>query len=202
MNNHSNTYTDARHAAIIVVDIQEDYTGKTAKPPFPYQDSETLIASINTVLERAVAHGCTIVYTTQEFEGLFGTIVSKLLFKGVAIKGQPGTKIDSRLKVVSDHHISKSNLNAFANPQLHAVLQEHHITDLYFVGLDGAYCLDKTARAGIRLGYSVHLLDDCVVTQFEKRCASLRKQYDRLGIALMSRQAFLQSLEHALSASR
>jgi len=197
MNNYSNTYTDARHTAIIVVDIQEDYTGKTAKPPFPYQDSETLIASINPVLERAVAHGCTIVYTTQEFEGFLGTIVSKLLFKGVAIKGQPGTKIDSRLKVVSDHHISKSNLNAFANPQLHAVLQEHHITDLYFVGLDGAYCLDKTARAGVRLGYSVHLLEDCVVTQFEKRCASLRKQYDRLGIALMSRQAFLQSLEHA-----
>jgi LuxR family maltose regulon positive regulatory protein len=43
----------------------------------------------------------------------------------------------------------------------------------------------------------VHLLDDCVVTQFEKRCASLRKQYNRLGITLMSRQAFLHSLEHA-----
>ena len=195
MNNHSNTFTDARHTAIIVVDIQEDYTGETAKPPFPYKDSDTLIASINTVLEHAAAHGCTIVYTTQEFDGFLGRIASKLLFKGVAIKGQPGTKIDSRLKMLSDHHIAKSNLNAFANPQLHAVLQEHHITDLYFVGLDGAFCLDKTAKAGVRLGYFVHLLDDCVVTQYEKRCAGLRKQYDRLGVTLMSHQAFLQSLE-------
>lgn len=190
----NNSYANARQKAIIVVDIQEDYTGATAKPPFPYKDAATLIASINTVLEKAVEHDCTVVYTTQEFEGLIGTIASKLLFKGVAMKGQPGTKIDSRLNVVSNHHISKSNLNAFANPALHAVLEEHHIKELYFVGLDGAFCLDKTAKAAVRLGYTVTLLDDCVVTQFEKRCKSLRKNYDKQGISLMSRHEFLESL--------
>jgi nicotinamidase-related amidase len=196
MNSSSNRPTDARHTAIIVVDIQEDYTGITAQPPFPYTGSEHLIGSINTLLETAAAHGCTIVYTTQEFEGLLGTIVSRLLFKGVAIKGCPGTKLDARLHVVSDHHISKSTLNAFANPHLHTVLQEHHVKELYFVGLDAAYCLDKTAKAGVRLGYHVNLIEDCVVTQFEERWTRLRKQYEKYGITLMSRQAFLESLGH------
>jgi nicotinamidase-related amidase len=194
MNSHSHAQTDARHTAIIVVDIQEDYTGMTAQPPFPYEGSETLISSINTVLETAAAHGCTIVYTTQEFEGLLGMIVSRLLFKGVAIKGHPGTQLDARLNVVSDYHISKSTLNAFANPRLHAVLQEHHVTELYFVGLDAAYCLDKTAKGGVRLGYHVTLLEDCVVTHCEEKWHRLRQKYGEHGITLMSRQQFLASL--------
>jgi nicotinamidase-related amidase len=194
MHINSNTTTDASPKAIIVVDIQEDYTGTTAKPPFPYKDSDHLIASINTVLAYAAERGWTIVYTTQEFEGILGTIASKLLFKGVAIKGQPGTKLDARLNVLSRHHISKSSLNAFANPQLHAVLQEHHVEEIYLVGLDGAYCLDKTAKGGARLGYNVTMIEDCVVTQFEKRCASLRQQYEKFGMRLISSHEFLELL--------
>jgi nicotinamidase-related amidase len=196
MNSNSNTTTETRQQAIIVVDIQEDYTGMTAKPPFPYQDSETLIASINTVIEKAAGHDCTIVYTTQEFDGILGKIASKLLFKGIAIKGQPGTKIDSRLSIVSHHHISKSTFNAFSNPELHSCLERHHVKDLYFVGLDAAYCLDKTAKAAVRLGYNVHMIHDCIVTQFEERWHRLRQQYEKKGITLISSHEFLESLDH------
>ena len=78
MNSNSNTKNDGHQKAIIVVDIQEDYTGLHAKPPFPYQDSNTLIALVNRVIEKAVEQNFVIVYITQEFDGLLGKTLSKL----------------------------------------------------------------------------------------------------------------------------
>ena len=37
--------------ALLVIDLQEDYTGTTAQPPFPYKESEKLIATVNTIIE-------------------------------------------------------------------------------------------------------------------------------------------------------
>ncbi len=39
--------------ALLIIDVQEDYTGTLAKPPFPYKDSGRLIATVNTLIDKA-----------------------------------------------------------------------------------------------------------------------------------------------------
>lgn len=65
--------------ALFVIDIQEDFTGITAKPPFPYKDSGKLIATVNTITEAASRENIIIVYIRQELDGLWYTMLSKLL---------------------------------------------------------------------------------------------------------------------------
>lgn len=56
---------DEEKKALLVIDIQEDYTGLTAKPPFPYKDSERLIATVNKIIETAARKNLIIVYIQQ-----------------------------------------------------------------------------------------------------------------------------------------
>lgn len=94
--------------ALLVIDIQEEYTGATAKPPFPYKDSERLITTVNKLIEEASKKNILILYTRQEFDGFWGKAVSKLVGHGTAIKGKPGTEFDKRINIVSGH--------SFTNP--------------------------------------------------------------------------------------
>jgi nicotinamidase/pyrazinamidase len=195
MNINSTKSTEAQQKAILVVDIQEDYTGLTAKPPFPYKDSERLIGLVNKVIKKAAEQKFAIVYITQEFDGMLGKTFSTLFCHGTAIKGQPGTRLDSRLHLVSPNHFSKPKANAFSNQELGAFLEKHHIHDLYLVGLDAAFCVDQTAKGGVHLGYNVHVIHDCIVTRFEKRWKRLHQKYAQKGITLISSHEFLEPME-------
>jgi nicotinamidase/pyrazinamidase len=194
MKSTANTQKGMSHKAIMVVDIQEDYTGPCAKEPFPYKDSEHLITLVNTIVEKAAAQDVEVVYITQEFQGIIGKTASKLLFHGTAIQGQAGTQLDTRLKIVSNAHFPKPKPNAFSNPKLATFLKDRQIKELYLVGLDAAFCLDQTAKGAVRLGYTVNVIHDGVVTNFEKRWRRLREQYPKHGITLMSSQALLEML--------
>jgi nicotinamidase/pyrazinamidase len=33
--------------ALVVIDVQEDYTGLSTKPPFPYENAAAFIATLN-----------------------------------------------------------------------------------------------------------------------------------------------------------
>lgn len=58
--------------ALLVIDVQEDYTGTTAKSPFPYKNSEKLINNINKLIDEAKRRNMLVVYIKQEFEGIMG----------------------------------------------------------------------------------------------------------------------------------
>jgi nicotinamidase-related amidase len=90
---------EKEETALLVVDIQEDYTGITAKSPFPYKDSERLIETVNKVLEESAEKNLIIVYIRQEFDGCWGKMISKLIGHGTAIKGNPGTEFDKRIRI-------------------------------------------------------------------------------------------------------
>ncbi|MFL0198428.1 isochorismatase family protein [Clostridium sp. WILCCON 0269] len=93
--------------ALLVIDIQEDYTGTMAKSPFPYKDSERLITIVNKVIDYASKKDILTVYIRQEFDGFLGKIISKVLAHGTAMKGKPGTEFDKRINIMSNHCFSK-----------------------------------------------------------------------------------------------
>lgn len=176
--------------ALLVIDIQEDYTGETAKAPFPYEDSERLIETVNKVVEKAVEKEFIVVYVRQEFEGFMGRIVSKIFGHGTAIKGNPGTEIDKRVKIVSDHCFTKQMPDAFSNPNFESFIKEQQIDKLLLVGLDAAGCVYFTAKGALKRGYKVSIIQDGIVLLAEKKWDSVLEKYRRNGITLLSSGEF------------
>ena len=72
--------------ALLVIDIQEDYTGETAEPPFPYPNAANFIAKVNEIIETAVKKDILIVYIGQESPN---NLYYRLIGAGRTLVGQP-----------------------------------------------------------------------------------------------------------------
>ena len=178
-----------------VIDIQEDYTGTTAQPPFPFENSEQLIATVNTIIEGAAERDIIIVYIRQEFDGLWGTMLSTMVGEGTAtaIKGSPGAELDGRITMLSNLEYSKPKPDAFSNPDLEAFLIEHQVNELYLVGLAADGCVHYTALGALNRDYTVNIITDAVTLRgTEEKWEELLQKYREDGIILLSSQQFLE----------
>jgi nicotinamidase/pyrazinamidase len=175
--------------ALFVIDIQEEYTGDTAKAPFPYKDSVKLITTVNKLIEVASEKNIIIVYIRQEFEHL-GKLFSKVFCGGTAIKGNLGTELDKRINIKSNYSFSKAAPDAFSNLKLEEFLNEHKVSELYLVGLDAEYCVYSTAKGALKHGYNVSIITDGIVLKAEKKWNELLKKYEHDGINLISSEEF------------
>lgn len=175
--------------ALLVIDIQEDYTGTTARPPFPYKDSEQLIQTVNRAIEEAAHRDMLVVYIRQEFAGVLGKTLSKLFCGGTAIPGNPGTEIDKRINIINDNLFSKPVGDAFSNPKLQELLTKHQVGELYLTGLDAEFCVYETAKGALRHGYKVSIIEDAIVLKAENKWEAILKKYDRKGINLIRSEA-------------
>jgi len=177
--------------ALFVIDIQEGYTGATAQAPFPYKNSEKIIAAVNTIINAASKKNIIIVYIRQELDGFLVKLLSNLFAGGRAIKGNPETEIDKRISIMSSHVFPKSKSDAFSNPRLNEFLIEHQVNELYLVGLDADGCLHATAQGALNRGYTVNTITDGIFLREEEKWEELMQQYQEEGITLMLSQEFL-----------
>lgn len=172
--------------ALAVIDVQEDYTGLSAKPPFPYEHSATLIETLNLLIRKCAAQNIPVLYVKQEFGGRFGTLISNIFAHGTAQKGKPGAELDRRLEIVSDLLFSKPRANAYSNPDFGACLKKCGASDLYLAGVDAEYCVWSTARAAKRRGFNVHLVIDALLLKNKARWKRLLEKYRKEGFRLVS----------------
>ncbi len=179
--------------ALLVIDIQEDYTGTTAKPPFPYKDSARLITTVNKLIEEASKKDILILYIRQEFDSFSGKAFSKLVGHGTAIKGRPGTEFDKRINIVSCHSFTKPMPDAFTNPELEVFLKEHEVKELYLVGLDAAGCVYFTAKGALKRGYGVSIIKEGIVLLAEEKWNRLLEKFELEGIKPITSQEFSEN---------
>ncbi|MBC2582266.1 hypothetical protein [Clostridium sp. DJ247] len=66
-----NNQYDNSKKALIVIDIQEDATGKTARKPLPYKNSNELINNVNSIIESSAEKEFTVVYIKHEINNNF-----------------------------------------------------------------------------------------------------------------------------------
>ena len=180
--------------ALLVIDIQEDFTGTTARPPFPYKDSAKLIAMVNTIIDTAFVRNINIVYIRQELDSFMGKLLSRMFIGGAAIKGDPGTEIDKRVSILTDNLFPKPKSDAFSNPELEEYLIKNQVNELYLVGLDAAGCVHMTARGALNRGYKVNIITNAVVLQDEEEWEDLLKEYREEGIILLSAEDFMSRI--------
>lgn len=79
------------HKALLVIDVQEDYTGLKGKQPILFKGVEGEIATINRLIDSASESGMKVAYIRQLFDNNF---IVRLL-GGRTIEGQPGTELDA-----------------------------------------------------------------------------------------------------------
>lgn len=173
--------------ALLVVDIQEDYTGSTAIDPFPYKHSDKLISTINSVIEAASESNLVVAYIAQELPDNF---IYRAISKGRSIKGHPGTAFDARLHVVNKNYFSKQMSDSFSNPELESFLINNNVNEIFITGLDAEKCVYNTAKGALNRGCKVTIISDGVAGL----CEDINKVFDTYkadGIFVISSSEFM-----------
>lgn len=182
-----NRYANPRKA-LLVIDVQEDFSGLKGKQPVPIKDAERQIAVINKLINYASGTGMEVAYVRQLFDDNF--IMRNLV--GRAIEGQPGAELDARIKVINRNDFTKNISDAFSNPRLEDFLIKNQINEVYLVGLDAAYCVYYTALGAKNRGYKVVVVKDAVMTS--KNMYDILKQYEKDGIATTTGEVIINFL--------
>ncbi len=178
-------YADPQKA-LVVIDMQEDYTGDTAKPPFPYKNSKELINKVNNIINETHKTNIKTIYIKQEFDGPIGRFIANTFAKGTAIKGNPGTEIDSRVEIVSPHLFGKPKGDSFSNPEFEQFLIDNSIDELFLAGLDAEFCIYYTALGALNREYKVTIIKDAIAIQAENKMQKMMDKYIDKGVTLIS----------------
>ncbi|MFZ5985990.1 MAG: isochorismatase family cysteine hydrolase [Bacillota bacterium] len=174
-------YTNSKKA-LLVVDIQEDFTGIAARSPFPFKGSDTLISTVNRLLDAASGNDLLVAYIGHELPDNF---ISRALTGSRSIKGQPGARMDSRLHIVNSNYFSKCISDSFSSWKLNDFLENNHVNEVYIVGLDGEKCVYKTALGALNRGYKVTIIKDAIVYMSQKDLSEVTKMYENDGISVI-----------------
>lgn len=176
---HIDKYANPRKA-LLIMDVQEDYTGLKGKQPPLFKNVEGQIATINNLIDHALKAGIKVAYIRQVFDN---NVITRYLV-GRTVEGLPGTEIDARVKIVNQNDFIKKISDAFSNPQLENFLITNQVDEIYLVGLDAAYCVYYTALGASNRGYRVTVVRDAVMTR--KDMNDVLKLYNKNGIGLTS----------------
>lgn len=168
-------------AALLIVDIQEDYTGPQAKKPF--RDGDRIVTVSNALLAQAQANGAVVVLV----KNVVDNPIMSILLGGINAPGSPGTEMDRRLiRSPAAMTFEKSRPDAFSTPELDAYLREKQVDQVFITGLDGAYCVSATARGALNRGYKVTLFEDAIATESGKSIEELAKSWREAGAQVKS----------------
>ncbi len=171
--------------ALLVIDIQEDATGKTTNRP--YKNSKELIDNVNLVINSSQTKGINVIYIKHEINGNF---FNKIVMGNRFIKGTPGSEIDSRIRIINNHIFSKNKGNALSNPEVVNFLKKNNINKIFIVGLDASACIYKTSLGAIEMGYEVLVLKDAIATSDMAKIPQILDKYKKKGILLTSIHEF------------
>lgn len=174
-----------RGKALILIDLQEDYTGPNAKQS--YQEPERLIAAANRLIEAAHAGGWPVYLARVAMpDDWFHT----MLTGGTVVAGTKGADFDARLARADTVEIVKTKPDSFTNPLLDAQLDAKQVGELFIAGIDAGFCVKKTILGALGRGYRVNVVTDGVATRHDTPMAEHIKEYETAG-------AFMTSLESA-----
>lgn len=153
---------------LLIIDMQEDYTGENRnRKRFPY-DIEPLIDNVNNRIDSYSREH--IVYIKNQFFWE-SPKREKSLSKG--------------MNVVSNQIFTKRNNNSFKNIEFASFLRERNVTELEIIGIDGNYCVKATAIAASKAGYEVFLNENCIGIADAKKYRKSKMKMKRIGVRFL-----------------
>ena len=176
--------------ALILVDLQEDYTGPQA--PQRYQEPERLILAANQLIEAAHAGGWPVYLVRVAMPNDW---FHPLMTGGTAIAGTKGAELDARLVRDDTVEIVKTKSDAFTNPALDTQLADKQVGELFIAGLDAKFCVKKTVGGALNRGYKVNVVREAIATRHSTPLEEHIKEYESAGAEMTSLESAKRQAE-------
>lgn len=170
--------------ALVVIDVQEDFTRNTGRNAFDAAERDAALAAISREIEASRAAGHQVAFIRNVFRDWPVVLAMKLVGGGIGTPGREGLRLDRTLDVRGAPEFEKSIGDTFSNPDFEAWLATHRIGRLILVGLDSCYCVQLTARGALARGYQVEIRERATLTTQPDKWASLRRDLATEGAAL------------------
>lgn len=160
-------------SALIVIDLQNDFTLETGKAHACTAQVDKLIPIVNNLSEQFAREEKHIAYLKTEWSNP----IVKLLTKNSVKRGTPGAEFDSRLKISGNNIFTKGDKNSFSCSNFVEFLEKNSINHLYLAGLATDYCIKITSENAIKKGYQVTVVNDAVAAY---KCGDYEKSLQAL----------------------
>lgn len=144
--------------ALVVIDLQNDIT----------KNYREIIDRVNKAIDWAGGKDMDIVYI-RHYNLSAGTRTFK--------DGTCGAEFVPELKVVSSNIFSKTKSNAMTSETFASFIRERGITEFYVVGADATACIKSTCFNMAKVGYTVHVLSDCITSYDKKKLPEMLEYY-------------------------
>lgn len=161
---------DPRYAALIVVDVQNDFVspeGSAGKRGDDVGAAIAMIPNLTRLIDQARKVGLTIVYirtTHSEWTDTASWIYRTSQKSGLSTcrEGTWGADFyDGIAPLSSERVVIKHRYSAFINTDLNTVLKARGIQSILVCGVATNVCVETTARDGYMYDYYVTMIDDC-----------------------------------------
>lgn len=167
--------------AMLVIDMQADFTGENDKQNWPEPDFQTRLDSLNENVTTAQSAGIPVIALRLVYQGWYRNFLMGILAKGQGTAGSDGLQLDSRLTFTPDENYPKPLGDSFSSENLEVYLEANNIGKLILVGLDGSYCLNTTAQSALARGYEVEIIDSAIFAQDRDKWNALRAELVKTG---------------------
>lgn len=165
--------------ALLVVDLQEDFTGPDAVQRMKRADGAVLAAG--RLVAQAVGNDQPVAY----IRAVFNDPGVRFMMGGLSAPGEPGSKMDRRLpSLPSIPVLTKTKGDAFSNPELDDWLIQNQVNHVIIVGIDAFYCVDDTIQGALNRGYKVTAVLDAISTGTNKDVATIAEKWRAAGVVI------------------
>ncbi len=151
-----------KNKALVVIDLQNDIT----------KNYKEIIENVNRAIDRAVSNNMPIVYIKHN-----NLSAGTRTFKA----GTKGAELVPELKTVSDNVFVKTKSNALTSKDFAAFIAENKVNEFYIAGADATGCVKSTCYNMAKLGYTVHVLSDCITSYNKKKLPEMLDYYKSKG---------------------
>lgn len=169
---------DPAHAALIVVDVQNDFCsdeGFFGSEGYDISQIQAAVPRIVNMIEQARAAGVKVVYIRSVYDPhhlndpMRERNSRRALTKTRCTTGAWGTEFFEVSPLPGEPIITKHRYSAFQGTDLHIILRSWGIRTLILTGITTNVCVESTAREGYFLDHYIVLVGDCTATTNEDR---------------------------------
>jgi len=170
---------DRPQTALLVIDLQEDFTGPDAIKRMKSADSVVLVAGKMAAM--AVGNGQPVAY----IRAIYNDPGVRFIMGGLAAPDEPGSRMDRRLPSAPViRTFTKSRGDAFSNPSLDAWLRENQVNHVVVTGIDAFYCVDDTIHGALNRGYKVTAVMDAISTGTSRDITRIAEKWAAAGVVI------------------
>ncbi len=169
---------DPAHAALIVVDVQNDFCseeGFFGTEGYDLEHIRAAVPRIANLIDYARAAGVKAVFIRSTYDPhhlndpMRERNVRRGLTKSRCTTGAWGTELYTVSPIEGEPVVTKHRYSAFQGTDLHIILRSWGIRTLIMTGVTTNVCVESTAREGYFLDHYIVFVDDCTATTNEDR---------------------------------